>query len=390
MKKRIALLGATGSIGMQSVDVIYHHPEDFELVALSIGHQVDKLRTILSKIPCPHVCVIEKEDCEMLQKEYPSLHFVYGEQGLLEIATLPEVDIALNGIVGFAGLKPTIEAIKAKKDIALANKETLVVAGALVTSLVKQNNVKLLPVDSEHSAIFQCLNGENHGEISRLIITASGGAFRDKTRDELANVTKEDALKHPNWTMGANITIDSATMFNKGLEIIEAKWLFDLDFDQIDVIMHPESVIHSMVEFKDTAVLAQLGTPDMRLPIQYALTYPNRQNIVGSKRLDFETLGSLTFRKLDFERFPALKIAYAVGRAQATYPAVLNGAKEQATALFLKDQISFLEIEYSVIAALKAHHPIENPTLDDLMAADRWARNFVIERIGEIASANNH
>lgn len=382
MKKRIAILGATGSIGMQSIDVIFHHQDEFELVALSVGHQINKLREILAKIECPHVCVIEKEDYEILSNEYPDTHFYYGDEGLMKIATLENVDVVLNGIVGFAGLKPTIAAIKAKKDIALANKETLVVAGALVTKLVKENGVQLLPVDSEHSAIFQCLNGEYHGEISRLIITASGGAFRNKSRDELENVTKEDALKHPNWTMGANITIDSATMFNKGLEVIEAKWLFDLDFDQIDVIMHPESVIHSMVEFKDTAVLAQLGTPDMRLPIQYALTYPHREPLIGATRLNFETMSQLTFRKLDFERFPALKIAYAVGREQKTYPAVLNGAKEMATALFLKDQISFLEIEYSVIAALKAHQPIENPTLDDLIEADSWARSFVRNRIG--------
>lgn len=390
MKKHIALLGATGSIGLQSVDVIVNHSDEFELTALSVGHQIDKLREILALTDCRHVCVIEEADAKKLALEYPQIHFYHGQEGLHAIATLPIVDVVLNAISGFAGLKPTIAAIQAHKDIALANKETLVVAGALVTQLVKENNVKLLPVDSEHSAIFQCLNGEHHKEIERLIITASGGAFRDKTREQLAHVTKEDALKHPNWSMGANITIDSATMFNKGLEVIEAKWLFDLDFDQISVVMHPESIIHSMVEFKDTAVLAQLGTPDMRLPIQYALTYPHREVLHGSKRLDFDTISSLTFRKMDFERFPALKIAYAVGKEQKTYPAVLNGAKEQATALFLKDKIPFLEIEYSVVAALKAHQPIENPTLDDLINADTWARTFVLDRIGENACADNH
>lgn len=390
MKKHIALLGATGSIGLQSVDVIVNHSDEFELTALSVGHQIDKLREILALTDCRHVCVIEEEDAKKLAIEYPQIHFYHGQEGLHAIATLPIIDVVLNAISGFAGLKPTVAAIQAHKDIALANKETLVVAGALVTQLVKENNVKLLPVDSEHSAIFQCLNGEHHNEIERLIITASGGAFRDKTREQLAHVTKEDALKHPNWSMGANITIDSATMFNKGLEVIEAKWLFDLDFDQISVVMHPESIIHSMVEFKDTAVLAQLGTPDMRLPIQYALTYPHREVLHGSKRLDFDTISSLTFRKMDFERFPALKIAYAVGKEQKTYPAVLNGAKEQATALFLKDKIPFLEIEYSVVAALKAHQPIENPTLDDLINADTWARAFVLDRIGENACADNH
>jgi len=382
MKKRIAILGATGSIGMQTVDVLVHHPNLLECVALSVGHQINKLREILASLHVSYVCVIEKEDCDVLKEEYPHIHFVYGDEGLMTIATLEDVDIVLNGIVGFAGLRPTIAAIKAKKDIALANKETLVVAGHLITALVKEAGVKLLPVDSEHSAIFQCLNGEHHHEINRLIITASGGSFRDKTREELKNVKKEDALKHPNWSMGANITIDSASMFNKGLEIIEAKWLFDLDFDHIDVIMHPESVIHSMVEFKDGAVMAQLGSPDMRLPIQYALTYPNRIEIANSKPLDFKTLKQLTFRELDFDRFPALKIAYEVGKRQATYPAVLNGAKEMATQLFLKDQVPFLEIEDSVIAALKDHQPIENPNLEELIEADRWAREYVLKRNG--------
>lgn len=382
MKKKIAILGATGSIGLQSVDVIVHHPELFECVSLSVGHQINKLREILSQLTPEVVCVIEKEDCQMLQEEYPHIQFVYGDEGLMYIATLKQVDVVLNGIVGFAGLRPTIAAIKSKKDIALANKETLVVAGHIITKLVKEYGVKLLPVDSEHSAIFQCLNGEHHSEINKLIITASGGSFRDKTREELAFVTKEDALKHPNWSMGANITIDSASMFNKGLEIIEAKWLFDLDFDQIDVIMHKESVIHSMVEFKDGAVMAQLGTPDMRLPIQYALTYPHRKEIANSTPLDFKKMNALTFKEIDTKRFPAITIAYEVGKRQATYPAVLNGAKEMATALFLKDKIPFLEIEDSVIAALKAHQPIENPNVDELIEADCWARNFVLERNG--------
>lgn len=390
MRKKVILLGATGSIGRQSIDVIYHHQDEFELVGLSVGHQIDELEHILDKMTCPHVCVIEKEDSEKLQAKYPDIHFYYGSEGLSQLVSLPEGDLVLNGIAGFAGLKPSIDAINAHKDLALANKETLVVGGQLVTQLVKKNGVKLIPVDSEHSAIFQCLQGVRHEDLSRLIITASGGAFRDKTREEIRHVRKEDALKHPNWSMGAHITIDSATMFNKGLEVIEAKWLFDLDFDQIDVIMHPESVIHSMVELKDGAVLAQLGAPDMRLPIQYALTYPVREAIAGSEKLNFEKIPQLTFRKLDFDRFPAMKMAYAVGRRQATYPAVLNGAKEQATALFLKDQISFLEIEYSVMEALKAHRPVENPTLEDLMAADQWARQFVRDRIGEKASADNH
>lgn len=380
--KNIVVLGCTGSIGTQTMDVIYNNPDEFNLVAISCGHRIEILKKILDEIFCPYVCVIEKEDAILLQEEYPNITFVYGDEGLKQIVTLEEVDIVLNGIVGFAGLAPTIEAIKAKKDIALANKETLVVAGEMITTLVKENGVKLLPVDSEHSAIFQCLNGENRRQIKRLIITASGGAFRDLSRDQLKNVTKEQALKHPNWSMGSSITIDSATMFNKGLEIIEAKWLFDLEFNQIDVIMHPQSIVHSMVEFEDTSVIAQLGTPDMRLPIQYALTYPDRLPIKGANFLDLVKIGNLTFKELSFERFPALAMAYDAGRLGGTRPAVLNAAKEEATKLFLQDKISFLEIEYSVEAALKNHHAINHPDLNDLYMADLWARRFVRRRVG--------
>ena len=382
--KRVTILGCTGSIGMQAMDVVRNHPDDFELVGLSCGHQIEKLRTLLDAFYCPYVCVMEEADAKRLAADYPNIQFGYGKEGLLALCRQEEADIVLNGIVGFAGLEPSLAAIEAGKDLALANKETMVVGGSLVTRLAKEKGVRILPVDSEHSAIFQCLQGEDHRQIKRLIITASGGAFRNLDREELKGVTKEQALKHPNWSMGNSITIDSATMFNKGLEVIEAKWLFDLPLGKISVIMHPESIVHSMVEFVDGAVMAQMGTPDMRLPIQYALTYPDREPIANSHALNLEEVGQLTFRKMDFERFPALGMAYDAG------PAVLNAAKEVATQAFLSDEISFLEIEECVADCLKHHRAIEEPTLDDLVMCDLWARRYVRKRIGESASADNH
>ncbi len=327
--------------------------------------------------------MVKKEDALYLQEKYPDLKVVYGESGLIEIATLPEIEIVLNAIVGFAGLVPTIEAIKAKKDIALANKETLVVAGHIITELVKEYGVKLLPVDSEHSAIFQSLNGEEHNKIKKIILTASGGSFRDKQRDELAGVTVKEALNHPNWSMGAKITIDSATLFNKGLEVMEAKWLFDVDYDQIEVLIHPESIIHSMVEFVDTSIIGQLGNPDMRLPIQYALTYPERDYLIGGESLDLAKIASLTFKKPDFERFRALALAYQAGKSGGSMPCVLNGANEQANELFRNGKIEFLEIENLVEKALNKHQLVKNPTLEQLIEIDAWARNFVLKEIGE-------
>ena len=301
----------------------------------------------------------------------------------MTIATLPEVEIVLNAIVGFAGLLPTMEAIKAHKDIALANKETLVVAGHLICPLVKEYQVALLPVDSEHSAIFQSMNGENHQDISKIILTASGGSFRDRTRDELADVTVEQALKHPNWSMGAKITIDSATLFNKGLEVMEARWLFNVDYDDIEVLIHPESIVHSMVEYQDTSVIAQLGTPDMRLPIQYALTYPRRQPLINGQRLSLNDVGSLHFYKPDLKRFHALALAYEAGRQGGSMPCVLNGANEQANSLFLNGRIRFLDIERLVEDAMRAHEWVDHPTLEQLLEIDQWARDFVLKRVGE-------
>lgn len=381
--KKITVLGVTGSIGMQTVDVVKNHKDDFEIVAMSAGHNIKKVEEILTMINVSHVCVIEEEDAKYLSEKYPQIHIHYGEEGLKEIAVLPEVSVVLNAIVGFAGLTPTIEAIKHGKDIALANKETLVVAGHIITSLVKEYGVSLLPVDSEHSAIFQSLHGENKKQIKRILLTASGGSFRDKTRDELVDVTVQDALKHPNWSMGAKITIDSATMFNKGLEVIEAKWLFDVDYDQIQVVIHPESVLHSAVEFVDNSVIGQMATPDMRLPIQYALTYPDRKEIQGMESLDLFAISTLHFYKPDFNRFYALSLAYQAGKKGGSMPCVLNAANEVANELFLKEKIPFLMIEELVADAMKHHKWIDHPTLDQLYEIDQITREYVLQKIGE-------
>ncbi|WP_028043775.1 1-deoxy-D-xylulose-5-phosphate reductoisomerase [Candidatus Stoquefichus massiliensis] len=381
--KKITVLGVTGSIGTQTIDVVKNHSDEFEIVAMSAGRNIQLLEEIMQSMNVKHICVQNKEDKEYLEGKYPDCQFYDGQDGLIAIATLTEVDIVLNAIVGFAGLLPTMEAIKAHKDIALANKETLVVAGHLIIPLVKEYGVALLPVDSEHSAIFQSMNGEHHGDIAKIILTASGGSFRDKSRDELKDVTVEQALKHPNWSMGAKITIDSATLFNKGLEVMEAKWLFDVDYDDIDVLIHPESIIHSMVEYQDTSVIAQLGTPDMRLPIQYALTYPYRQPLIGGKRLSLADIGSLHFYRPDFKRYHALELAYEAGRMGGSMPCVLNGANEQANALFLERKIHFLDIERLVEEAMRAHQFIAYPTLEQLLEIDQWARHFVLKRVGE-------
>ena len=381
--KKITVLGVTGSIGQQTVDVVVHHRDEFEIVAMSAGRNIDALEEIMKQLNVSHICVQNKEDKEYLENKYKDCHFYYGQDGLMTIATLPEVEIVLNAIVGFAGLLPTMEAIKAHKDIALANKETLVVAGHLICPLVKEYQVALLPVDSEHSAIFQSMNGENHQDISKIILTASGGSFRDRTRDELADVTVEQALKHPNWSMGAKITIDSATLFNKGLEVMEARWLFNVDYDDIEVLIHPESIVHSMVEYQDTSVIAQLGTPDMRLPIQYALTYPRRQPVINGQRLSLNDVGSLHFYKPDLKRFHALALAYEAGRQGGSMPCVLNGANEQANSLFLNGRIRFLDIERLVEDAMRAHEWVDHPTLEQLLEIDQWARDFVLKRVGE-------
>lgn len=377
--KNISILGATGSIGIQSLDVIKNNPDKFKLNAISIGENLNKLREILKDFSIELVCVKNKEDMDSLRIEYPQTKFTYGNEGLLEVATFHKSNIIINGLVGNVGLLPTIRAIESYKDVALANKETLVTAGHIINSKIKEYKVNLIPVDSEHSAIFQCLNGENQKDIRKLILTASGGSFRDKKRDELKHVTVDDALKHPNWSMGAKITIDSATMANKGLEVIEAHFLFNIDYDRISVILHRESIIHSMVEFNDSSIIAQLGSPDMRVPIQYALTYPDRINNKEFTPLNFEEISSLNFSKVDFERYPCVKMAFDSGKKGGTATTVFNSSNEEAVKLFLNNQISFLDIERLIDKCLSSHNLIKDPDLNTILEVDKEIRALVNE-----------
>lgn len=379
MVKYISLLGATGSVGTQTLDVIREHPDRFKLVAFSSGKNIDLTREIITEFNPLLISVANIEDYRVLKQEFPSISFSFGPEGLVEVAVYDKADILVNAVLGSVGLQPTLQAIEAKKTIAIANKETLVTAGHLVMEAAKKHQVDILPVDSEHSAIYQCLQGEREKNIERLIITASGGSFRDKTRKELLHVTREDALKHPNWSMGSKITIDSATMMNKGLEVIEAHWLFSLVYDKIDVLLHKESIIHSMVEFHDSSVMAQLGTPDMRVPIQYALSYPDRLPLKTAQRLDLASIGKLHFQEMDFERFRCLRFAYEVGRAGGTLPTVLNAANEVAVSKFLKGEISFLQIEDLIEKALNSHENIVNPSLDVIQEIDLQTRKMVNE-----------
>ncbi|WP_409275694.1 1-deoxy-D-xylulose-5-phosphate reductoisomerase [Neobacillus sp. SCS-31] len=375
--KFISLMGATGSIGIQTLDIIRENPESFRLAAFSAGRNIGLARKIITEFKPDYVSVQDKEDALKLETEFPGIDFSYGAEGLSGVATFEKSDVVVNAVVGSVGLKPTLEAIAWGKTIALANKETLVTAGHLVMDAAKKQGVALLPVDSEHSAIFQALQGENAKNIERLIITASGGSFRDRGREELKDVSVEDALNHPNWSMGAKITIDSATMMNKGLEVIEAHWLFNLPYEQIDVLLHRESIIHSMVEFHDSSIIAQLGSPDMRVPIQYALTYPDRLPLSSAKRLNLAEIGKLHFREMDFERFRCLRFAYEAGKAGGSLPTVLNAANEAAVAAFLEGRIRFLEIEDLIETALHTHERIANPGLEEILQADRDARNLI-------------
>ncbi|MFJ5622080.1 1-deoxy-D-xylulose-5-phosphate reductoisomerase [Peribacillus loiseleuriae] len=377
--KYISLLGASGSIGQQTADVVRQHPDQFKIVAFSVGKNVELARKYISEFRPSLVCVQTKEDSQTLQSEFvgTGIYFTYGDEGLIETAVFDKADILVNAVIGSVGLFPTLQAIKAKKDIALANKETLVTAGHLVIEEARKASVKLLPVDSEHSAIFQALQGEKEKNMERLIITASGGSFRDRSRAELVGVTVDQALNHPNWSMGAKITIDSASMMNKGLEVIEAHWLFNLPYEKIDVLLHKESIIHSMVEFHDSSVIAQLGTPDMRVPIQYALTYPDRLPLSTSHRLNLAEIGKLHFAEMDFKRFPCLQFAYEAGKIGGTMPTVLNAANEVAVAEFLKGKITFLEIETYIEQALNRHTPIDNPDLTTIQEVDISTRKFI-------------
>lgn len=379
--KKIGLLGATGSIGLQTLDVIRQHLNDFSLVAFSFGQNREAAMRVIEEFHPKLVCCVKKEDAEQLQAFYSSsTRFVYGEKGLIEVATYADMELLITAIMGSVGLKPTLKAIEAGKHIGLANKETLVTAGHLVIEAARKKQVEILPVDSEHSAIFQCLRGENLAEVDKLILTASGGSFRDLTREALKDVTLEQALNHPNWSMGAKITIDSATMLNKGLEVIEAHWLFDMPYEKIDVLLHKESIIHSMVQFKDSSVMAQLGNPDMRVPIQLAMTYPKRE-FLQTKPLNLSDIGTLNFKAVDYERYPLLAYAFEAGKKGGTMPTVLNAANEVAVEAFLNREISFLAIEEIVYGCLDKHSMIISPSLEILEAADLSTRRFARDMI---------
>ncbi|MBC1557891.1 1-deoxy-D-xylulose-5-phosphate reductoisomerase [Listeria booriae] len=375
--RKINLLGATGSVGSQTLEIVREHPELFQVVALSFGRNMKLGTAVIEEFKPELVSVEHRRDYEKLKLEFPNLKVYYGAMGLQEVATYAHGDILINVVMGSVGLQPTLDAIAAGKEIAIANKETLVTAGHLVMRAAKEKGVRIVPVDSEHSAIYQCLQGENPANISKLIVTASGGSFRDRTREQLRNVTVAEALTHPNWSMGNKITIDSATMFNKGLEVIEAHWLFNLDYDDIEVVVHRESVIHSMVAFKDGSHIAQLGLPDMRVPIQYALTHPERASISFNKPFDITEFGALHFDKMDFHRFPALKLAYTAGKIGGTMPSVLNAANEIAVAGFLNGQVAFQDIEALVENAMNRHETIANPDLETIFQVDQETRAYV-------------
>lgn len=377
MIKHISLLGATGSIGIQTLDILRDHPQEFELVAFSAGRNIEKTSEIIREFMPSLVSVQDEKDAILLKKEFPSIELAYGSKGLVDVATHPESSVLVNAVLGSVGLESTLAAIKQQKTIALANKETLVTAGHLVMAAAAKYKAPILPVDSEHSALFQSMNGEKRNQISRLILTASGGSFRDRSRKDLEQVTIQDALNHPNWSMGAKITIDSATMMNKGLEVIEAQVLFDMAYDDIEVVLHRESIIHSMVEFHDTSVMAQLGTPDMRVPIQYALSYPDRLPRSHAKRLNLVEIGKLHFEEMDFERFHALQLAYDAGRAGGSMTTVLNAANEAAVALFLQEKIRFLKIEEIIERAMDKHVVINNPDLETILHVDIETRKAV-------------
>lgn len=370
--KRVTILGATGSIGTQTLDVISQNSDDFEVVALTASESVEKMAELIQRF-CPSYAVMKNEEkAEELRKLLPnhSCEILYGMDGFVAVSTLPNVDVVVAAMVGMIGLRPVMEAIRAGKDIALANKETLVTAGHIIMPLAKEYGVSILPVDSEHSAIFQCLNGEKKSQIETLFLTASGGPFRHGTKEELEKVTVEQALMHPNWSMGAKITIDSATMINKGLEMIEAKWLFDVDIDKIHVLVQPKSVIHSMVGFVDGAVMAQLGTPDMRLPIQYALYYPER-NYLGGERLNFEALADIQFEKPNTNVLRGIPIAVEASRIGGSMLTAMNAANEYAVARFLKKDIAFLQIYDMIEYAMSKHRVIKHPDLSQILETER-------------------
>lgn len=378
--KKIAILGSTGSIGTQTLEVVSEQ-KDIEVEALAAGSSIELLEQQIRTYHPKFVCVFQKEKARELKNRIQDLPVKIGAgmDGLIEAATMEGVEIVVTAVVGMIGIRPTIAAIEAGKDVALANKETLVTAGHLIMPLAKKKGVKILPVDSEHSAIFQALQGNSGNKIKKILLTASGGPFRGRTREELQNVQVEDALKHPNWAMGRKITIDSSTMVNKGLEVMEAKWLFDVAIDDIQVVVQPQSVIHSMVEYEDGSVMAQLGTPDMKLPIQYALYYPHRRFLPG-ERLDFWKLQHLDFEKPDTDTFYGLSLAYEAGRTGGSLPTVYNAANEKAVAMFLDREISYPEIVEIIEDCMRAHHVIEHPTLDEILSTEEMTYERIHSR----------
>ncbi len=380
--KRISILGSTGSIGTQALDIIEHHPEELQVAALSCAKRVDLLREQIRRFSPAAVCVAEEEDARSLAKEFPGLEVYHGMKGLVAIASMEDCDMVLNSLLGMRGLEPTLAAAKAGRDIAFANKETLVAGGELVMRTVEENGVALLPVDSEHSAIFQALQGNAGNEIRRILLTASGGPFRGYSREELLQVSREQALKHPNWSMGAKITIDSATMMNKGLEVIEARWLFHVPLEKIQVVVHPQSVLHSAVEYADGSIIGQLGNPDMRVPIAYAFSYPKRLPMTGTMQpLDIFSCGELTFEKMDETVFRTVGLAYEASRRGGTYPVALNAANEVLVAAFLDGRIRFHQIQDILEDILREHQPLPGLSLEEILETDARVRAEAEEHI---------
>ena len=376
--KKIAILGSTGSIGTQTLDVVREHKEELCVTALAAGHNKARLKEQIAEFHPSLVSLADEKLALELKHELAGsgVEVLSGMDGLVAVAGAKESDVVVTAVVGMMGILPTMEAIRQGKDIALANKETLVTAGHLIIPMAKEYGVSILPVDSEHSAIFQCLHASRRQDVDKILLTASGGPFRGKTLEELEKVTLEDALKHPNWSMGQKITIDSSTMVNKGLEVMEARWLFDVDYDQIEVVVQPQRIIHSMVQFTDGAILAQLGTPDMRVPIEYALFYPERRSLAGD-RLDFGSLRSITFEKPDYTVFRGLSLALAAGKAGGTMPTVFNAANEKAVAKFLKREIGYLDIIRLIEKCMDAHQVQENPSLEEILATEQWVYSYI-------------
>lgn len=381
--KKISILGSTGSIGTQALDVIRHNIDKYQVTALSCAKSLDLLRKQIKEFRPLAVVVADPKDANALAHEFNNIEVYYGKEGLNNIASMDECDIVLNSLMGMRGLEPTLSAIEAGKDIAFANKETLVVGGELVTEAVKRKNVKLLPVDSEHSAIWQSIQGNEHNRIKRIILTASGGPFRGYSLQQLEQVTLEQALNHPNWSMGSKITIDSASMMNKGLEVIEAKWLFDVPLDKIQIVVHPQSVLHSAVEFEDCSVIGQMGNPDMRVPIAYAFSYPDRIDLSESvNSLDLFSLATgLTFERADKEVFKTISMAYEASEKGGSYPVVLNGANEVLVDKFLRGQIRFIDIQNTLEKIMEEHNPKYNLTLEEVLDEDRAIRQLIEETI---------